>query len=338
MSVVESEQGCGEPAGGTSASTAVPGPGCWGFQRPPGASTAAAGDVQSEESPVELSAAPPVAREFPKLPEQVRLFVGVITYSEMVHADVLGWTGSLYHRLAGHPRLADNGVGVGKIVGYPTDRARNLCCKTAKDNGYHFALMLDDDMCPDLGLSNTVHRDSSAVPFLPGALDFALDHDDRYGKPCVVGAPYCGGPPEQRVMVMRWREKVPDSPPDQAGVSIESYTREEEAQESGFVRVAGLPTGCLLVDLRALDVIPPPWFSYEWADPPFNTQLASTEDIVFTRNAHWMGIPQFAAMSSWAGHWKRYLTGKPKAAPLDTLPRSLHRAVLSGLWRSTCED
>jgi hypothetical protein len=277
-------------------------------------------------------------RAVPPLPERVRLFVGVMTYSEWVHADVLGYVGGLYHRLRDHPRLAEDGVGVGKVVGYPTDRARNLCCKTARDSGYHFALMLDDDMAPDLGLASPAHRDPAAVPFLPSALDFALDHDRHRGGPCVVAAPYCGGPPEQRVMVMRWREKVPDLPPDHGGVSLESYTREEAALESGFTRVGGLPTGCMLVDLRVLDLVPPPWFSYEWADPPFNTQLASTEDVVFTRNAHWMGVPQFAAWNSWAGHHKRYLTGKPRVAPLDTLPKSLHKAVLSGRWRSTCGD
>jgi hypothetical protein len=45
------------------------------------------------------------------------------------------------------------------------------------------------------------------------------------------------------------------------------------------------------VDLRACDVVPPPWFSYEYDDPPFNTKLASTEDIVFTRNCDWLGVP-----------------------------------------------
>ncbi len=92
-------------------------------------------------------------------------------------------------------------------------------------------------------------------------------------------------------------------------------------------------TGVLLIDLRAIAVLPPPWFSYEFADHPFNTILASTEDVVFTRNLDWLSIPQYVAWDSWAGHDKRYMTGKPRISPVDEIPKSVHKAIFERGWK-----
>ena len=134
-------------------------------------------------------------------------------------------------------------------------------------------------------------------------------------------------------MVMKNVSYAPDLP-DGMGWKLASYTRDEAAVQTGVGRVSALPTGVMLVDLRVLAVVPPPWFDYEYGDPPFNTTLASTEDVVFTRNADWLQVPQYCAWDSWAGHCKRYVTGKPRLSPVDNIPRAIHDAYERG-WRPT---
>lgn len=251
------------------------------------------------------------------LPEKVDVLVNVFTYARQVGADVFAYCCGVGPALADHPR-------VGKVVvsythGYPTDRCRNAACKQARDDGFHLLVMIDDDMVPDVV--------PGAKPFLPSAIDFVLAHPG----PCLVGAPYCSGPPTQDVLVMKNRAYCPDQP-DGLGQRMDKFTRDEAAAATGFERVAALPTGLLLVDLRVLGVLPPPWFSYEFADPPFNTKLASTEDVVFTRNLDWLGVPQFVAWDSWAGHSKAFVTGKPRRCPVDEIPQSVYKAWAAG-WR-----
>lgn len=259
--------------------------------------------------------------EYPPLPEKVSLLVAVPTYDGRLSADVMTYCAGLANTVMEQcPRLA--GLAVTTESGYPTDRIRNLILSKAMASGFDFVLMIDDDMKPDVGMGS----DPDAVPFLPAALNFAVDHDG----PCFVGAPYTSAPPFQRVLVMRWAERVPDQL-DGVGLELRSYTREEAAGLTGVGRVAALPTGMLLIDLRAVKAHPQPWFSYEFSDKA-HTQLASTEDVVFTRDADWMGVPQYCTWSSWAGHHKRYTTGRPRVAPLDTLPRAIHKAYEGG-WR-----
>lgn len=260
------------------------------------------------------------------LPERARVLVTVFTYAGMMRSEVYGYATGLVHKMADHPRLA--GLDFSYAVGYPTDRVRNAAMKGARDGGYDFAFFLDDDMSPDL----LVGADPAAKPFLPTALDFAYAH----GTPCCVGAPYCAGPPTQDVVVMKNAEQVPDLP-DGCGWHMRKYTRDEAAAESGVGRVAALPTGCLLIDTRVCEVVPPPWFAYEWADPPYNTRLASTEDVYFSRNCDWLGVPQYCAWDCWAGHVKTVTTGKPRLAPVDTVAKSVYRAIERG-FRPACGE
>jgi hypothetical protein len=264
-----------------------------------------------------------VKKGYEPLPEKISLLVNVFTYSKSVGADVFVYTHAAHMLPKTLPRVHD--VAVSYTTGYPTDRVRNAVVKEAKANGHQFVLMLDDDMHPDLGLSSSLHRDEQAVPFLPAALEFALAHDG----PCCVGAPYTAGPPYQEVVVMKNRQRFPDLP-DGCGGFLDKYTRDEAAVMRGIQRVAALPTGVMLVDLRILDILEPPWFSYEFKDPPYNTALASTEDVVFSRNCDWMGIPQYCAWSSWAGHCKQYTTMKPVISPVPEIPRSIWKALDKG--------
>jgi len=255
------------------------------------------------------------------LPEKVNVLVNVFTYAKSVGADVFNYCCGAVGSMSAHKRIEN--ASISYTQGYPTDRVRNAACAQAKRDGFHFLLMLDDDMAPDL----LWQRDPEAQEFLPTALDFMLAHDG----PCCVGAPYCSSPPHQDVVVMKNREYAPDQP-SCTGVKIDKFTRDEAAVLRGIQRVAALPTGCLLIDIRVLDILPPPWFSYEYDDPPYNTKLASTEDIVFTRNLDWLGVPQYCHWSAWAGHNKTFLTGKPAAAPVIDVPASIYKAWSNG-WR-----
>ncbi len=260
-------------------------------------------------------------KPWPELPEKVSLLVAVPTYDGRLSADVMTYCAGLANTaMDACPRLA--GVAVTTESGYPTDRVRNLILSKALASGFDFVLMIDDDMKPDVGLG----QDPDAVAFLPAALNFAVAHDG----PCFVGAPYTSAPPFQRVLVMRWAERVPDQA-DGTGLELRSYTREEAAGMAGVGRVAALPTGMLLIDMRAVKSHPRPWFSYEFEDEG-HTKLASTEDVVFTRDADWLGVPQYCAWSSWAGHHKRYTTCRPRTVPLDAVPKAIHKAYAGG-WK-----
>lgn len=260
--------------------------------------------------------------EVPPLPERARVLVTVLTYAKQVGAAAYGYATGLLHQMQGHPRLAR--LDFSYSHGYPTDRARNAVLKGASEGGFDFVLMIDADQIPDLYVST----DPAAKPFLPTALDFAYAH----GTPCCVGAPYCAGPPTQDVVVMKNAEQVPDLP-DGCGWHMRKYTRDEAAVMTGVTQVAALPTGCLLIDTRVCSILHPPWFYYEYADPPYNTRLASTEDVVFTRNLHWSGVPQFCAWDCWAGHDdKGYVVGKPRLSPVNDVPVSVLRSWEKG-WR-----
>lgn len=261
------------------------------------------------------------------LPEKVDVLTHVFTYAKMLHADVYNYTHKVSATLYGHPKVGKFHFGYSS--GYPTDRVRNAVLKAAKENGHHFILMLDDDMLPDMG-QHREHYDPQAVSFMPSALEFAIAHDG----PCLVGAPYVAGPPFQEVVVMKNREYIPGMA-DGLGKRLDKYTRDEAAmmKGKGIQRVAALPTGCLLVDLRALDVLPPPWFSYEYEDEPHNTKLASTEDVVFTRNLDWLGVPSYCHWDAWAGHIKQHVSAPPVLSPVNDLPDSIHKAIFQRGWK-----
>jgi len=276
--------------------------------------------VSDEQKAPWVLAAERVAKEGWKAhPERVNVLVTVFTYDKTFHGDALAYCTSLYPQMVNHPRL--NQLEISYSHGYPTDRCRNFVVKSARENGFDFALFLDSDMKFDALLG----REAGAKPFLPSSIDFALAQP----APVFVGAPYCSGPPSQDVVVMKHREYCPGQPGGM-GKKLDKYTRDEAAVATGIERVAALPTGCLLLDLRAFDVIAPPWFYYEYADAPFNTKLASTEDVVLTRNADWLGISQYVNWNAWAFHHKEYTVEKPRLCPVDSVPRAIWEGYRAG--------
>ena len=125
------------------------------------------------------------------------------------------------------------------------------------------------------------------------------------------------------------REICPNIP-DGGGTKLDKFTRHEAAMMSGITQVSALPTGLILIDTRVCDLMSPPWFSYEFTDE-YNTTLGSTEDVVFTRNANWLGIPQYCNWDCWCGHNKIYVTGKPSQTPLCKVPDAVRKTWESRL-------
>ena len=199
----------------------------------------------------------------------------------------------------------------------PITMCRNKVMKRARDDGIDLVVMLDSDMVPDLPLPG-------ARKFFPVALDFVLGHPG----PSVVGAPYCGPPPHENIYVFQWRKFQSDHP--NQDVKLEQYTREEAAIRVGFEEVAALPTGLVMIDVRCLEHIDPPWFEYEYEDPPYNTKKSTTEDVFFTRNLSLAGVPQYCLWDSWAGHVKKKVVGKPTLLTTDMVREGFREAIVSG--------
>lgn len=198
----------------------------------------------------------------------------------------------------------------------PITMTRNRVLKAALDRKIDIVLMIDSDMQPDLpGLG--------ALPFFPTALDFMLG----YSGPCCVAAPYCGPPPHENCYVFQWANCESGHP--NADLRLEQFTREEASRRGGFEQVAALPTGLIMIDMRALDALQPPWFEYEYSDPPFNTMKATTEDVFFTRNLGLAGVPQYVLWDSWAGHLKTKCVSKPVLLSSDSVRQEFREALLN---------
>lgn len=219
----------------------------------------------------------------------------------------------------------------------PITMTRNEAVLKAQRGGYDLLLMVDNDMAPDCELG----EDRTAKPFLPTAIDFVLGHKG----PCVVGAPYCGPPPDEWPYVFRWRNNESHNA-DPSG-HLEMYTREEAAAMTGVQECAALPTGLILCDVRAFAAVPMPWFSYQFKGdgpecercgvprPGPQAEKASTEDVVLTRDLSIAGVPQYCAWDSWAGHVKRKVVRKPRPLTADAVSRQLRDVCRSGRPLST---
>ena len=253
--------------------------------------------------------------DYPPLPDKVSVGVVVFSYDGKINDRLRLWSIDADRALRAVPRVAE--VQHAQMVGYGAERVRNKALADALDAGFDYVVMLDNDMWPDFH-----SREPDQVPFLPAALEFALDHDG----PCLVGAPYCAGGEDQRVLVSRFVAKK-DHMPDGVcnGGVLEAFSRSDAATRRGMELVPCLPTGCLLVDTRVARLMAPPWFTYEYRDQRW-TEFASTEDTTFTRNLFYLGIPSYVAWQSWAGHVKETVVGRPRIYPQEAVPRNVRKA------------
>lgn len=233
-----------------------------------------------------------------------------------------------------------------KMCDTPITMVRNTCVLDAQKEHVDYLLMIDSDMSPDC------ERDLGFPGFWTRAWEFMMerrqkeiDHaelcTEKYSNaeelalekfpPATVAAPYCGPPPEELVYIFRWRTFEPDTvdPVNR----LQMFGRDEAATKRGFEEVAALPTGLILYDMRVFDLLPPPWFDYEWGDRPYNTVKATTEDVFQTRNASLMGLPQFVDWDSWAAHIKPKKVGKPAPFSIASINEQFAQAVLRGRKR-----
>jgi len=255
--------------------------------------------------------------KWPPLPEKLSICIYRFPYGFQEHSTTVQWLMNALFVMSQHPRIEK--VFTECINDTPVDMSRNRAIRHALDNKVDFAVFLDSDMFPDYQLGQKGCPEG-VVAFLPNALEFALQHDG----PCCVGAPYCCQPPEENVLIMRWRNQETDDP-DMA-MKLDKYTREEATERRGYEEVAALPTGLLLIDLRAVQVKQAPWFSYQFKTPE-NTHKASTEDVVFTRDLSLAGVPQYVLWDAWAGHWKMKLVCKPVGIDIKVIPDAMRKSV-----------
>lgn len=242
--------------------------------------------------------------------DKVRIAFARFTYGDWEHPDVSDWVINAAMKAYMHPRV--DSVAFWRRSDTPITMVRNDCLKRLREAGVDYVFMIDNDMKPDL---------PGEKPFFDNAFDFALNHQG----PLIIGAPYCGQPPRESVHVARWEDHQNDA--DDYDFVIAGIPRREAVDKKGMERVAAMGTGLMLVDLKALDALGPPWFYYEYTDG-WQTDKASTEDIVFTRNASLCGVPVYCAWDSWAGHWKPKLVTKPKPFPIDHFSEQLQQALL----------
>lgn len=218
-----------------------------------------------------------------------------------------------------------------RVADTPITMTRNRVFQRAIDLGMDYLLIIDSDMAPDIELGT----DPNAKPFLQTAIDFALSHQG----PCIIAAPYCGPPPMENVYVFQWRKW---SDLDTEDYSIEQYTREQASLMSGIQKASALPTGLMLIDVRALKAMKKPWTYYEYANDgakcgkcgqaergPEDDKI-STEDVTFTRDASLQGIGVYCAWDCWAGHVKRHVGRKPRYFTSDVVAKRMQAGILRG--------
>lgn len=223
----------------------------------------------------------------------------------------------------------------------PITMCRNRAVKDALAMNADYLLMIDNDMQPDY--------DPAAPKWWPTAWEFMMrlrELEDRlrsersaaglddvdvaaFAKypPATIAAPYCGPPPGEPVYVFGWKSH--ETAGADISFTLEMIGREDAAFRTGIQEVGALPTGLILYDMRVFKKLPPPWFEYEWADPPFNTWKGTTEDVFQTRNASLLGMPQFVTWDCWAAHLKTKRVVKPR--PL--LPGNMRREFADAILR-----
>ena len=225
----------------------------------------------------------------------------------------------------------------------PITMGRNRAVLEARATGCQYLLMVDSDMQPD-----TPYR--GCKPFWATSWDFMMERRgkkdtmvyEHYGHswegdvpplpelpPATIAAPYCGPSPDQCCYVFEWKSRGSGHPnPD---FQLGMVSREYAAIKAGIQEAAALPTGLILYDMRVFDTLPPPWFEYEYGDPPFNSVKATTEDVYQTRNASLLGLPQYCNWDAWATHIKTEKVGKPIIVTRTEVHASLRDAVLRGV-------
>lgn len=213
----------------------------------------------------------------------------------MERSECVDWLMATALNMQNDPRIARLSVWCQFQV--PVTTARNLCVKEALEQDIDIIIMTDCDMGPDRG--------GGTDKFWPRALEFIESRWDVC--PTVIGAAYCGKPPEYAINAFRWRARDPEFP------YFKVFYREEAADRvgSGYEAVAAMGTGLVAIDTRIFTgyegyKLPKPYFYYEYNED--ESKVISTEDVVFTRNANEIfrevAPVVFCDWNAWASHLK----------------------------------
>jgi hypothetical protein len=206
----------------------------------------------------------------------------------------------------------------------PITMLRNRCVYDAINEGADYLLMIDSDISPD----SLLGKDPSAKPFWETAWEFMMRRRESGDpNPATIAAPYVGPPPMECPYIFIWKNFESNTP--NPNYKLEMLEREAAAMRTGIERVAALPTGLILYDVRTFHRISKPWFAYEWTDE-HEMNKASTEDVYETRNADLAGCPQYVAWDCWCDHIKTKFCTKPIPWTMEVLAEKFHESIISG--------
>lgn len=251
---------------------------------------------------------------------------GGVGSSSLEIPDIGDWLVEITLEMKDDPRIGE--VIPWRISDTPISMCRNRAVQVAKANGADVLLMIDSDNVPDYELKRGT---PGAKPFWKTAFDFLYSHYEK--GPAVIAAPYCGPPPHENVYVFHITNR--ESEHASADFEVAQFSRHEAADRTGIEQVAALPTGLILFDVRAFDILPPPWFYYEFTDK-FESHKASTEDVTATRDMMFHVhlehgyLPLYVAWDCWAGHVKPKIVGKPQLITADQVSKKLVDAARLG--------
>lgn len=242
-----------------------------------------------------------------------KLLIAQFPGNFQTHPDVSDWLIDVTTAAKQDPRIGSGNVTLWRASDTPITMCRNRCLVLAEKAGVDYVLMVDADMSPDLPFDG--HK-----PFWESSFNFMLQHDG----PCVIAAPYCMAPPEERVNVFQWVSRETNHPnPD---FILTNYPRAEAAIMTGIKPVNAAGTGLILIDMRAVRKMPHPRFYYEYSDKS-ESHKNSTEDVTFTRDLGYAGVPMYCNWDAWAGHHKSKLVIKPCLVPPANVARWMKEAV-----------
>lgn len=286
---------------------------------------------------------------------KLNVFVGFPSYGgnggiASEHPDVREWWIETVLKMKADPRVGE--IRAKTISDTPITMVRNRFVRMAREHGCHLLMMVDSDQSPNKHVGEPWYK-----PFWDVAFDAVYKH---YGKgPLVVGAPYCGPPGSgENVYVFNFSNRGDYG--DESAIGLDQYTRHQASMLAGVQECAALPTGLILYDMRAFELIEPSglshrdilekvregtlqieeaerqlsqgWFYYEWKDGQA-AQKASTEDVTNTRDIALAGVaklgynPLRCAWDSWIGHHKPFNVGKPQPYTVENVAKSLINAV-----------
>lgn len=260
--------------------------------------------------------------------------------------DIRKWLIPTLKKMYADPRIGD--IFSEDFSDTPITMTRNKAVEWAQKcpEGIDILVMIDSDQSPDIMLA----IDPTAKPFWDSSFDFFCQH---YSKgPCVIFGAYCGPPThplgwgEENPYVFTWANRNSHEPTD---MRLAGMTREHAAMMTGIGEMGAGPTGLIMFDMRAFDLLPKPYFYYDYEQQGLEcphchqrergpeTEKSATEDVNLTRNISLAGIvklgynPLYCNWDAWAGHWKPKCVGKPRVITASQVGMHLKQAVLENV-------